>query len=123
MEWIEAYKKIQKLKKDQLISSSRKILQIPPYLCNSKRYNYNETGFEIKIGQISKIKIPISVLQSCYEGALTNEGLYNRKVFKKLYPLQLTNHACHVHVIGQMFVNAGIADFVEPYNYKLKDNI
>jgi len=106
MQWIEAYKEIQNLKKDQLISASRKILQIPPYLCNSKRYDYNEIGFEIKIGQISKIKIPISVLQSCYEEALINEGFYNRSVFKKSYPLQLTDHACHVHVIGQLFVKA-----------------
>jgi hypothetical protein len=76
MEWIKASKKIQQLKQDQPISTSRKILQIPPYLCNSKRYNYNETGFEIKIGTKSKIKIPVSIIQSCYEEALKNGGLY-----------------------------------------------
>lgn len=123
MEWKEASKKIQQLKKDELITTSRKILQIPPYLCNSKRYNYNEPGFEIKIGKKSKIKIPVSIIQYCYEEALKNGGLYNRQIFKKLYPFQLSDHACHVHSIGQLFVKAGLADFIDKQNYKMKDNL
>jgi len=119
MPWSEVYQLIQGLTKDQLISSSRKILQIPPYLCKSKRYNYGEKGFEVKIGKSSKIKIPISMLKSAYEEAVKNNTNYNRKVFNKLYPLQCKDHGCHVHVIGQIFLSAGVAELIDKNSYKL----
>jgi hypothetical protein len=44
-------------------------------------------------------------------------------IFKKLYPLQLSDHACHVHAIGQLFVKSGLANFIDKHNYKMKDNL
>jgi len=48
------------------------------------------------------------MLERCFL-ALKERGMYNKEVFKICYPLQDIDHPCHVHVIGMIFVKAGIA--------------
>lgn len=111
---------MQNLTQGQLISAYRIILEVPPYLCESNRYSYNEKGFKIKIGKTSIIKIPLSMLENCIRESVKNKMIYNRSVFERLYPLQCKDHGCHIHSIGQMFVAAGLADFVSKHDYKLR---
>lgn len=120
MAWSDSHSLLRDIKKDQLISSSRRILDTPPFQCKSKRYNYNEEGFLVQIGKASKIKISISMLKACYEEAVKNNQIYNRAVFQKFYAVQLKDHGCHVHVIGQIFLLAGVADLFDEHSYKIK---
>lgn len=113
MNWEQAYQMIilhikKDLKINGEISTFRVILETPPYKCVG--YN-NSEGFRVKIGDSknSYIEIPISMLKTLYENALENRNTYNNSVFKKFYEKQLIAHSCHVHVVGQIFVNAKLA--------------
>lgn len=76
---------------------------------NSSRYGYyNEYGFIIPIGQSNTVKIPWSMLKECF-AALNSLNGYDGTFFKMRFPLQAKDHPCHVHVVGQLFVKAGIA--------------
>lgn len=119
MAWSSAFQLIKNINKNRFISDFRVILQIPPYVCKSKRYNYFEEGFEIKIGKSSKVKIPVSMLKACYSESVKNNNVYSRDIFTKLYPLQLKDHACHVHVIGQIFLLSGVAELIDKHTYKI----
>ena len=79
------------------------------------RYNYTgEDGFLVSIGKHnhSNLEIPWSMLEKCFYALNESGGYsgYNGKVFRHHYPQQAKNHPCHVHVIGMIFKNAGIAD-------------
>src|SRR4051812_33863812 len=124
MSWNNAYSLIREtFHKDQMInqakSSYRKIEEVPPYRCNSIRYNYNEEGYLGKIGEKSTIKIPISMLKRCYEEAINNNNIYNRSCFLKSYPQQAEDHACHIQVIGQIFEKAGVSRMINEHDYRM----
>jgi hypothetical protein len=97
-------------------SSFRKILEIPPFQCIG--YN-NCEGFKVRIGSSSTIVIPLSMLKSTYESAIMNNNTYDNSVFIKLYSIQQTQHPCHVHVVGQIFVHSKLAKQVGNRSYKL----
>lgn len=89
-------------------SSHRTVLEIRKNIY-SKRYGYkNESGFQVRIGSSSSIPIPFSVLKQCY-GALAKSSGYNGDFFRNHFPKQADDHPCHVHVVGQIFVAAGLA--------------
>lgn len=76
----------------------------------SDRYGYdNERGFVVPIGQSNKIKIPWSMLEACFYELGTPDG-YSTDSFRERFPLQYKDHPCHVHVVGQIFAIAGIAE-------------
>ena len=76
---------------------------------SSKRYGYNnEDGFGVRIGSTSSISIPFSMLKACY-GALSNRTGYDGTFFRANFSKQATDHPCHVHVVGQILVKAGLA--------------
>jgi len=84
---------------------------------SSARYGYdNETGFVVSIGQSNKIKIPWSMLEECFHQLGSPNG-YGNDLFRERFPLQHKDHPCHVHVVGQIFVVAGIAK-VEDNRYR-----
>lgn len=84
---------------------------------NSARYGYdNETGFVVSIGQSNKIKIPWSMLEECFYQLGSPYG-YGSDFFRERFLLQHKDHPCHVHVVGQIFVVAGIAK-VEGNRYR-----
>ncbi len=75
----------------------------------SKRYGYEEEkGFIIQIGDVNYIRVPYSMLESCFMAMKTKDG-YNGTFFRNEFPLQAQDHGCHVHSIGMLFVKAGIA--------------
>ena len=122
MNWEKAYQMIiSNIKKDLEIntknSTFRVILETPPYKC----VGYNSEGFKVKIGdnKNSWIEIPISMLKGLYENAIENRNTYNNSVFIKLYEKQQIAHPCHVHVVGQLFVNAKLAIENGSRDYKL----
>jgi hypothetical protein len=79
----------------------------PNYYC--KQYDYNNSlGFKVQIGANNYIEVPFSMLKTLYFSTITNNGIYDRNVIVDLYPMQVKNHGCHVHVIGKIFVLAGI---------------
>lgn len=81
---------------------------------NTPRSNYrvvrvvHEHGFLVPIGQSNKIKIPWNMLEECFAALNSLDG-YDGAFFRKRFPIQAKNHPCYVHVIGQIFVRAGIA--------------
>ena len=76
---------------------------------NSARYGYDdEKGFVVPIGQSTKIKIPWSMLEECFRQLDSLQG-YDSEFFRERFPLQHEDHPCHVHVVGRIFVVAGIA--------------
>ena len=78
-------------------------------IINSERYGYhNERGFTVSIGRSKKVKIPWSMLKECFFQLDSPNG-YDGTFFRERFPLQVKNHPCHVHVVGQIFVAAGIA--------------
>jgi len=71
-------------------------------------YDYDDMGFLVRIGESTDLEIPWSMLESCFD-ALEGPGGYDGTSFRERYPTQAEHHLCHVHVIGMMFVKAGIA--------------
>ena len=90
-------------------SSFRKIKSICTDI-NNERYGYfKEKGFEVSIGQSTKVKIPWSMLEKCFAALSSTEG-YSGKFFREFYPQQAKDNPCHVHVVGQIFVVSGLAN-------------
>ncbi len=86
----------------------------------SKRYGYKgEAAFVVTIGKTDKVKIPWSMLKECFD-ALNSPGGYSGRFFQERFPLQHSDHSCHVHVVGQIFRAAGLADKIgiAPNKYK-----
>ena len=74
------------------------------------RYGYGgEAGFIVRIGVKNgdTIDVPWSMLRTCY-GEMAS-GSYSGEVFRRHYPKQASTHGCHIHVVGMMFVVAGLA--------------
>ncbi len=89
-------------------SSNRVVLSVRSDI-SSNRYGYNdEDGFQVQIGSGSSIPIPFSMLRSCH-GALSSQTGYDGDFFRQKFPKQAADHPCHVHVVGQIFVKAGLA--------------
>jgi hypothetical protein len=112
MTWDEAKKSMQaNLKFGQDLdtegSDGREIVQVNKSI-NSRRYRYeDENGFYVSIG-VNKLNIPWSMLEKCFRH-LSRPAGYDGDRFREDYPRQAADHGCHVHVVGQMFVRAGIA--------------
>ena len=99
-------------------SNGRRILSI----CNCNNYNYNNSrGFSVLIGEDSgtKIQIPMTMLENCYNAACNNNNIYNKSVIENLYPKQVNSHGCHVHVVGMIFYHAGLVNQINGGNYIL----
>lgn len=93
---------------NNLNSSHRIVLSVRNDI-SSSRYGYNnEDGFQVQIGSDSSICIPLSMLRTCY-GALGSQNGYGGAFFRQHYATQAGDHPCHVHVVGQIFVTAGLA--------------
>jgi hypothetical protein len=123
MNWNSAYNAIKNsitkgLEINTRNSKHRIVLEIPPYKCATNSYG-NSEGFKVRIGVANTIEIPISMLESLYEASIINNSTYENKVFEKLYPKQLKQHGCQVHVVGQIFVKSGLAKLDGTRMYKL----
>lgn len=81
---------------------------------NTKRSTYrqiiskNENEFIIRVSKKGNIRVAEDMLKSCFL-ALSQSSGYSRKHFETCYPQQCKNKPCYVHVIGQIFVKAGLA--------------
>jgi len=76
---------------------------------DSKRYQYrSEKGFVVKIGKSDHISIPWKMLEKCFSPISSGKG-YDGNYFREFFCKQRKDHYCHVHVVGQVFVRAGIA--------------
>lgn len=90
-------------------SKYRKVVDGPDFPCS--RYDYaGKLGYNVQIVKDDWLQIPFVLLKTVYEDTLANNGIYNRNVICKHYQKQVTNHGCHVHVIGRIFVHAGIME-------------
>ena len=98
---------------------NRTVLEGPDFPC--KGYDYDgKPGFKIKIGKTTNIEVPLSMLQTVYEEARANNGIYENRVLKSKYERQLRSHGCHVHVLGKIFEKAGIATKIDNRRYKVQ---
>jgi hypothetical protein len=89
--------------------STYRFIQSVDSAINSARYEYRgEQGFVVSIGQSSYIDIPWNMLSECFTQLAGPDG-YDGKFFRRRFPLQANDHPCHVHVVGQILVAAGIA--------------
>lgn len=111
MEWQFVEEALMKIEKgtdlNTLNSTYRVVLDNPPYLC--KKYGYNSVGFKVRIGKNQNLDIPLNMLKTIYDHSIKIGGVYDSKVFWHLFSRQASDHGCHVHVVGQLFVKAGIA--------------
>ena len=76
-----------------------------------KVLEYSEAdGVTVQIGEKTSNKITIlwAMLESCFYQLNTTEG-YSGKYFRRQYKKQAKTHGCHVHVVGRIFVVAGLA--------------
>jgi len=73
------------------------------------RYGYNnELGFIVPVGKTACVGIPWSMLETCFQGLAGATG-YGGSWFRQHFALQAKDRGCHVHVVGQLFVKAGLA--------------
>lgn len=71
--------------------------------------NGGAPGFRVQIGATNHIELQMAMMEAVYNATVANNGEYNNAVFAGLYPNKLQNKGCYVHVVGNMFVTAGIA--------------
>ena|SRR5689334_7372735 len=89
-------------------STYRRVLEADACL-STPRFSYQgERGFRVSIGQSHSIEIPWSILKLCYD-QLNEPAGYNGDFFRQRFPAQAREHPCHVHVVGHIFVVAGVA--------------
>ena len=69
----------------------------------------HQRGFTVPIGKKTDLEISWSMLETCYSHLSTNEG-YTNDSFVQKYPKEAKSHGCHVHVVGRIFVVAGLAE-------------
>lgn len=43
-------------------------------------------GYRIQVGKTNYINVPLKMLRKVFEEAILNNGIYDRKVFIRLYP-------------------------------------
>ena len=114
MQWIEAKDKIaEKIRPTTDIntceSTFRKVRETP--LQNHQGY------FVVPIGAVNTIRISWSMLKECFDQLMSDNG-YSGQSFREKSPQEAKRHPCYVHVIGQIFVKAGIARQHTRYIYK-----
>ncbi|MEL1248377.1 hypothetical protein [Flavobacterium helocola] len=90
------------------------VVNTPPYT-----FNKVDEAFKIKVGKNSYINISLLMLQLLFEESLTNNNIYNRNVFKKIYPHEYEVKPCYVHSVGKLFVKANIAVQLNSRNYRI----
>jgi len=89
-------------------SSYRFVISVDSAI-SSDRYGYsNEIGYRVRIGKSQVIPVPWGMLEKCFR-ALYSESGYNSRFFCENFPTQADDHPCYVHVVGQIFVRAGLA--------------
>lgn len=93
----------------------KNVEQTPPYKCFKFDYN-GEEGFLIKVSKVQSIEIPLSMLKNLYLSAQANDNCYDRSIFISKYPHQTIQQIGHIHIVGKMFVHAGVA--VQESNWK-----
>jgi len=65
----------------------------------------DDQAIRVPIGKTNVAKISWSMLERCFK-ELNGPNGYGTKEFKTLYPKE---SPCHVHVVGQIFAQAGLA--------------
>ncbi|MBE2228509.1 MAG: hypothetical protein IAE93_14225 [Ignavibacteria bacterium] len=117
MNWNEALNLIQNniavgLSLDENSSNGRHVLAGPAHICNS--YDFRGIpGYKIQIGSTisSYIEVPIEMLRNIFNDSILDNRIYNKSVFRIHYPYHsetATGHPCYVHVVGMIFVKAGV---------------
>jgi hypothetical protein len=105
-------------------SQYRYILEGPKYSCHGRIYNYaGEKGYKVQIGANNYIEIPFTMLEAIYSATTLNNGIYDKNIIFNIYPRQAnskTGHGCYVHVVGKIFVLAGIMKQDSPRQYSIK---
>ena len=69
----------------------------------------HEDGFVVPIGEETEIVVPWSMLEFCWSHLITSEG-YRKSSFVQKYAKEARDHGCHVHVVGRIFLVAGLAE-------------
>jgi hypothetical protein len=89
-------------------SNNRRVIEVNAS-CAAVRFGYQgQHCFKVSISATNVIEVPWSVLEGCFSD-LSAAGGYTGKTFRRRYPDQAKEHPCHVHVVGQIFVEAGVA--------------
>jgi hypothetical protein len=91
------------------------VISTPPDSGNKNE----ESGFRVKVGKNSIIKVSLKMLEDIFEASRKNDNLYNNSVFKNLYARKLSSKPCYVHTVGKLFENAGIAKKINNRTYQI----
>ncbi len=65
----------------------------------------NDSVVVVQIGETNELKIPWIMLEKCFPQLNGPKG-YEGRFFRRHFP---SHKPCHVHVVGQIFVAAGLA--------------
>lgn len=90
-------------------SKYRKVVDGPDFPCSRDDYA-GKLGYNVQIGKSDWLQIPFILLKTVYEDTLANNGIYNRNVICKNFNHLVEKKGCHVHVVGRIFVHAGIME-------------
>ena len=69
-------------------------------------FRINESVFVVQIGTNISIIVPLGVLKVCHIALHTANG-YDGDFFRKHFPLQASDHPCHVHVVAGLAKRKG----------------
>ena len=68
----------------------------------------DKRGLGVRIGVDTVILISWQMLEACF-AALKSPTGYDTRFFQKEFPDKYAEHDCYVHVVGQIFVESGLA--------------
>lgn len=89
-------------------STYRRVLEADACF-STRRFSYQgQRGYRVAVGRKHSIEIPWSMLEVCF-GQLNEPAGYSGAFFRQRFPAQAREHPCDVHVVGRIFVAAGVA--------------
>lgn len=115
MEWSEAKAALGKLNVGVCVNTTRSTYR--------QIISKSENDFQVRVGNSASAFITVTdeMLKNCFV-ALSQEAGYSRNFFKVYYSQKCKSKPCFVHVIGQLFVKAGIAVQDQTgYRYFMRD--
>jgi hypothetical protein len=86
----------------------RDVVEGPYYSCNQFDYD-GVDGYLVQVGAEDFIEIPFSMLETLFNAAKENGGIYKSSIFSEYYPDQHIYQGSHVQVVGKIFELAEVA--------------
>ncbi|MGC4116115.1 MAG: hypothetical protein QM765_16345 [Myxococcales bacterium] len=112
MTWAEAQAKIRRSLEPGSNLGSPGAAQHPVLAVDhpcTRRHYAGDPGLLVQLSERPKdlVELPWSMLKTCFSDLV--DGGYGSDTFRRRFPRQAASEPCHVHLIGMVFVVAGLA--------------